>query len=252
MNLYRVLPGPPEVVAFDTASQRKEFQSELVPPRLPWIRAIMVANSRGETIGPTGTSALLTRGADRFLLGLYRELADVVLVGASTVLKENVPTPRTSILAIITASGNLDGHRLVLRENARVVVITTPAGASRVAQSLPTIPHTVLVIDTPGHFSHEQITKALEPLQSPAHLLVEGGQKLWESFLPVTDEVALAVTPPPLDHHGGIPEWWGDTTAWTLYTMMRDDERMLYYRYLTNIRGESSEHATPLAPSVKK
>jgi hypothetical protein len=133
-----------------------------------------------------------------------------------------------------------------------VVVITTPAGAARLAQSLPEFPHTALVIDTPGPFSHEQITTALEPLQPSAHLLVEGGHMLWESFKPVTDEMALAVTPPPLDHHGGIPEWWGDTTAWTLHTMMRDDERMLYYRYLTNIRGESSERAPLLAPSVKK
>jgi riboflavin biosynthesis pyrimidine reductase len=174
------------------------------------------------------------------LLGLYRESADVVIVGASTVRRERVPTPRTSVLALVTSSGHLAGHKLELRDNHRVVVVTSPTGAARVASDLAKIPHRSVVLDKQANFLAPDILGALSGLCSTHHVLIEGGRVLWETFAPITDELALAVTPPPLDYHGGIPPWWpGDTSRWTVHSLMTDDEKMLYYRYITHIRGES-------------
>jgi len=238
VNLYRVIPGPVAPIPCDTAEQRQLLAGELIPPVTPWIRAIMVANSAGHTVGPSGTSAGLTRGADRLLLGLYRECADVVLVGASTIRAERVPTPRTSALAIISPSGDLQAHQLVVRDGALVGVVTTPEGAVRLAETFAAVPHTALIIDAPAPFSSAEILGALASWYSLEHVLVEGGVALWQTFAPITDELALAVTPPPLDHHGGVPEWWpGESSQWTLHSLWSDDEKMLYYRYLTGVRG---------------
>jgi riboflavin biosynthesis pyrimidine reductase len=225
-------------VPFATAEERQAFAVELTPPQIPWIRAVMVANSAGETVGPTGTSAGLTRGADRALLALHRESADVVLVGAATIRAERVPTPRHSQLVVVSPSGKLADHQLVVREGTSVVVVTTPSGALLVSQALADVPHTALVIDTPGPFSAQDILRAVQGLVPTDKVVVEGGVALWKTFAEVTDEVALAVTPPPLDHHGGIPSWWpGDPSAWTLLSLHSDDEKMLYYRFLTGVRG---------------
>ena len=238
MNLYRVIPGPAKPIPFDTPEERQALAVEFSPPHTPWIRAVMVANSAGETRGPTGTSAGLTRGADRALLGLYREAADVVLVGASTVRAERVPTPRTSALAIVSSSGDLSGHQLVVGEGALVCVITSPPGAQRLAHTLSDVPHTVCVIDSPAPFGHQDILSALAGWCSTTHVLVEGGVALWHTFAAVTNELALAVTPPPLDQHGGVPAWWpGDRSEWSVASLLSDDEKMLYYRHLTGVRG---------------
>jgi riboflavin biosynthesis pyrimidine reductase len=238
VNLYRVIPGPAKPIPFDTPEERQALAVEFSPPHTPWIRAVMVANSAGETRGPTGTSAGLTRGADRALLDLYREVADVVLVGASTVRAERVPTPRTSALAIVSSSGDLSGHQLVVGEGALVCVITSPPGAQRLAHTLFDVPHTVCVIDSPAPFGHQDILSALAGWCSTTHVLVEGGVALWNTFAAVTNELALAVTPPPLDQHGGIPAWWpGDRSEWSVASLLSDDEKMLYYRHLTGVRG---------------
>lgn len=253
MNLYRVLPDPPGLIPFDAPQEQAAFAATLAPQSLPWIRAVMVANSAGETLGPTGTSAGLTRGADRALLRLYREAADVVLVGASTLRAERVPTPRNAALAIVSASGELRGHQLVVRENARVCVITTPHGASAAAQALGDIEHTVLIIDSEAPFSAKAIHAVLQTWCLSDHLVIEGGKALWETFAEWTMELCLAVTPPPLDHHGGIPEWWpGDSSHWTLLSVLSDDEKMLYYRYLVHPSGAPLGSPAGASPILKK
>jgi len=253
MNLYRVIPGPPESFPSETPQQRAVIGATLVPPHTPWVRAIMVANSAGETTGQSGTSTGLSRGADRMLLNLYRESADVVIVGATTVRKERVPTPRAAVLAIVSHSGDLRDHKVDLRDRAQVVVVTSPTGAPRVASDFSEIPHHTVVLDTDPPFSAHDILVTLSGTCSTEQVLIEGGRVLWETFAVVTDELALAVTPPPLNHHGGIPDWWPtDTSAWALHSLMSDDEKMLYYRYITHIRGESSGHESPASHSVKK
>lgn len=238
MNLYQVFPATSETFPLDTPHDREVVSKTLLPPSLPWVRAIMVTNSAGHTVDASGSSAGLSHGADRALLGIYRELSDVVIVGASTLRSERVPTPRTSALAIVSGSGDLSDHNLVVRDNARVFLVTTEEGAHRAKGTFDNVPYTPVVLNTKAPFSAVDVHQALAKHTPTQHVLVEGGRLLWETWANMTDEVCIAVTPPPLDSHAGIPAWWpNDTSTWELTSLMTDDAQMLYYRYQTGIRG---------------
>jgi riboflavin biosynthesis pyrimidine reductase len=241
VNLYRVLPPPNQVIAFWSPDDRAVVLEQLTPPRLPWVRAIMVTNSAGDFQGSTGTSAGLTRGADRLLLGLYRQSADVVLTGASTTKAEPVPVPKSTPLCVVTASGDLSGHQIIQGPDRRLFIVTTEEGSARATETTGDLNPVVLTIESDGRFSAGDIIRALSPHVSTEHLLVEGGRVLWETFAAMTNELVVAVTPPPLSTHQGIPPWWpGDPSQWTLTSLMTDDEKMLYFRYETEINGVAS------------
>jgi len=238
VNLYQVFPADSKTFPLTTPDERAVVSGMLRPSILPWVRAIMVTNSAGDTVDATGSSRGLSLGADRTLLGLYREAADIVLVGASTIRSEPVPTPRHSALAIVSASGNLEDHKLVPRDNAVVFLVTTQAGAARAVPSLKGIDVTPVIVDSSQPFTSSDIFDSLAAVTTTDHVLVEGGRRLWETLADVTDEVCIAVTPPPLDSHAGIPSWWpNDTATWTLSSLLTDDDKMLYYRYLTDVSG---------------
>ena len=95
MNLYRVVPPPPEVYDLSAESSRQAIEQLYQPEGSSSVRAIMVTNSAGDTIGPQGSSQGLSQGADRALLSILRENSDAVVVGASTIRREPVPLPRT-------------------------------------------------------------------------------------------------------------------------------------------------------------
>ena len=241
MNLYRVLPPPSQVIPFESPDDRAVVLEQLKPPCLPWVRAIMVTNSAGDFQGVTGTSAGLTRGADRVILGLYRQSADVVLTGASTTRAETVPVPKTTPLCVVTASGDLSGHQITTGTHRRLFIVTTEEARARVTETAKDLNAVVITIESEGRFSAREIIQALSPHVSTEHLLVEGGRVLWETFAPITNELVVAVAPPPLSTHHGIPPWWpGDRSGWTLTSLMTDDEKMLYFRYETALNGVAS------------
>lgn len=248
MNLYRVLPPPSEMIPLESLEDRAAVLEKLTPPRLPWVRAIMVTNSAGEYQGATGTSAGLTRGADRVMLGLYRASADLVLTGASTTRAEPVPIPRSTPLCVVSASGDLSGHQITTRNNHSLFVVTTAAGGARVKATAIGLDPVVLTVNSTANFGAQEIIECLAPHVATDHLLVEGGRALWETFAPITDELVVAVAPPPLSTHQGIPPWWpGDRSGWTLTSLLTDDEKMLYFRYETGLNGVAS--ANPPQPA---
>ena len=201
----------------------------------------MVTNSAGDFQGPTGTSAGLTSGADRALLGLYRQSADVVLTGASTTTAEPVPVPKTTPLCVVSASGDLSGHQITQGQNRHLFVVTTEEGSALARETTRDLDPVIVTIESQGHLSAHEITQALSAHVPTEHLLVEGGRVLWETFAPMTNELVVAVTPPPLSTHQGIPPWWpGDPSQWTLTSLMTDDEKMLYFRYETELNGVAS------------
>lgn len=212
-----------------------------MPPRLPWVRAVMVTTSSGETVGATHTSVGLTRGADRALLGLYRSSADIVLTGAQTVRSEPVPVPASTPMCVVTRSGNLSDHQITSGPGRSLFVITTESAATRVAADTEGLDAVVLTLPAEDHFGAAAILECLSSVVPVAHVLVEGGKVLWETFAPMTDELCVAVAPPPTSSHQGIPPWWpGDSATWTLTSLMTDDEKMLYFRYETGINGVAS------------
>ncbi|MDP3209548.1 MAG: hypothetical protein Q8M65_10400 [Rhodoglobus sp.] len=109
MILTRVHPGPAERV--DAASDRDRLL-ELYRADPGSLRLNLVADISGSAAGTDGTSDGLTSRSDRKVLGVIRELSDVVLVGAASVRAEGYQLPRRSRLAILTSTGDLGGHRL--------------------------------------------------------------------------------------------------------------------------------------------
>jgi len=241
VNLYRVFPATSETVPFDDPATQLAFLPELTPPRLPWIRAVMVTNSAGSLVDAKGTSSGLSKGADRALLRLYRQSADVVLVGSTTVKAEPIPLPENTPLGVVTSSGDLSGHQLLVKPGQEFWVITSESGVEKAQATLPGLSPRILTVGSSGEFSPNGIIEALSSHTPAAHILVEGGKSLYETFAPVTDEVCISVAPPPLSDHNGIPQWWPTSRDnWELVSLLTDDERMLYFRYRTHRNGVPS------------
>jgi len=69
VNLYRVLPSPPEVYDLASEDGQRDFLELSAAMGSESVRAIMVTNSAGDTVDDSGTSESLSRGADRKVLG---------------------------------------------------------------------------------------------------------------------------------------------------------------------------------------
>ena len=82
-----------------------------------YLRLNFVTTLDGRAAGADGTSGSLTSTTDRMILGVIRQYADVVLVGAETVRREGYLRPSRAALAIVTASGDLTGHQLDSRRS---------------------------------------------------------------------------------------------------------------------------------------
>ena len=242
MRLYGIIPPPARSIDLGAPDERDDFVNELVPPPGPWVRAIMVTNSAGEMSGVDGSSRSLSRGSDRALLALHRSVVDAVIVGAATIKAEPVPVPSSVPLVVITRSGDLSNHQLTNTQRGELVVVTGAAGSTTASSSLENLPHRVLTLEGSDPFSGTAIAALLKESLGAQALLIEGGRSVYETFAPITDEVALSVTPPPRHERAGIPPWWPlSTEAWALTSLMTDDDKMLYYRYLTAVRGAPSE-----------
>jgi riboflavin biosynthesis pyrimidine reductase len=232
VNLYRVIPPPPEVYDLASEEGQRGFLEHSAVRGSESVRAIMVTNSAGDTVDDAGTSESLSRGTDRTLLALLRENADAVIVGASTIRSEPVPLPRTTPLVVLSTSGNLHGHKLFTRgaPGERLVVASAPAHRESLADALEGLPWELLPWDTAA--PPEELQRVLQENDFSGHLLVEGGRKVWEFCAPITTELLIATIPPPRDSHEGIPPWWpGSPQNWELRSLFTDDAKMLYYRH---------------------
>jgi riboflavin biosynthesis pyrimidine reductase len=241
VNLYRVLPPPPQAFDLGDESDLALITSDLAPPATAWVRAVLVTNALGDTEGLDGTSGSLTSGVDRKLLGLQRAAFDVIVMGATTARRERIPVPQTTPLAVVTTSGDLSGHQLLVTPGSQLVVVTRPGAAATVQETLGDITAEIITIDGEGFIPATEVRNALRERLGAKTFLLEGGRSIWESWVDLIDEVALSVAPPPNDHHRGIPSWWPlDTSSWQLTSLMTDDAKMLYHRYQTGIRGAPS------------
>ncbi len=232
MNLYRVVPPPPEVYDLSAESSRQAIEQLYQPEGSSSVRAIMVTNSAGDTIGPQGSSQDLSQGADRALLSILRENSDAVIVGASTIRREPVPLPRTTPLVVLCSSGDLNNHQLVSRggRDEHLIVVAPAQHRGALGQALGGFPWEHLSWESDG--AVEDLLAEIQTRTSGGHVLVEGGRITWEFFAPLTTELLIATIPPPRDHHQGIPPWWpGDPSHWTLRSLLTDDQKMLYYRH---------------------
>lgn len=194
----RIVPGGAgeftiDLKASDTDARLEELYR---PPQPNWMRMNMIGSLNGRVTGSDGTSDTLSNRADRRILKLIRRMSDAVIVGAQTVRQERHTSTAPTKLCIVTASGNLDGHRITPAEAAASVLVCCPAEASRRVQgSMPGA--TIIPLTAPEQ--RIQLADVLHELRERGlhQLVVEGGNRLINQFLDagLLDEVCLTQAP---------------------------------------------------------
>jgi riboflavin biosynthesis pyrimidine reductase len=154
--------------------------------------------------------------ADRFVMGLLRASADVVLVGSGTMLASPNGTwmpervcpsaaeefaelrrcrgrPASPTVAFVTAGGSLDPRHPALED--RAIVLTTERAAPKLRARVPAASEVVAVNDG----DQVDLRLALVRLRERGHSLIlsEGGPTLFASLLAsgLVDELFLTISP---------------------------------------------------------
>lgn len=174
------------------------------PPDRTWVAANFVSSVDG-AVSVDGRSAGLGSAADKLVFLLGRDLADVVLVGAGTVLVEGYRGARPSAerrerhgltealpIAVVTARGTLTPE-LPLFTDAVIppIVITTAAAAAK----LPELPGEVIIAG-----EHEvDLGTAVRELAGRGlrRINLEGGPTLFGSMIAagLVDSLNLTLSP---------------------------------------------------------
>ncbi|HEX7083949.1 MAG TPA: dihydrofolate reductase family protein [Gaiellaceae bacterium] len=168
--------------------------------------------------GVPRSNAIVAGGSegDRFVMGLLRACADVVVVGSGTLLGSPQGTWRPDrsfpaaaeafaelrrrrgsaerpLVAIVTSGGSFDPGHPVLEAGA--IVLTTVPAAPALAAAVPGATEVVAVSDGPS----VDVTAAVAALRERGHSLIlsEGGPTLFGSLLAagLVDELFLTVSP---------------------------------------------------------
>lgn len=195
MILTRVHPGAAEPLDLDDESSRDRLLEFYRPPSPEWVRLNLVASISGSAAGSDGTSETLTSKSDRRILGVIRELSDVVLVGAASVRAEGYQLPRRSRLAIVTASGDLSGHRLGTTDASLVTVVCVASAVEKVRETLGDAE--ILTVPTDdGRIGMTDLVAALRGA-GYSSIVCEGGPGLAAQLLAASllDDVCLTTSP---------------------------------------------------------
>jgi len=189
--LRRLLPDAAELDIGDAAG-RAALLGEYAPPPGAHLRLNMISSFDGSAVGDDGTSESLSNRVDRRILGVIRELADAVIVGAASVRAEGYQIPRASRLAVVTATGDLGGHRF--ERAAEPVLVLGPAGAvAHAAEELGDLVEPVPLAEGSGPSA---IVEALHA-RGLRSLVSEGGPTLARRLLEhgLVDEFCLSWSP---------------------------------------------------------
>jgi riboflavin biosynthesis pyrimidine reductase len=192
--LTRVHPGPAETLDLDAPESRARLLEWYRPADAEWLRINLVVSVTGSAAGSDGTSETLTSRADRRILGVIRELADVVLVGAASVRAEGYQVPTKARLAVVTSTGDLSGHRLAPDLVEKVTVIGPAAALVRASAELPGA-H-LLEVPGEGRVSPADAVQALRAAGSNS-IVCEGGPSLAGQLIAagLVDELCLTTSP---------------------------------------------------------
>lgn len=235
MTLTRVHPAPAASYELDEPAARDHLLELYRPPASGFLRLNLVASITGSAAGSDGTSEPLTSRVDRRILGVIRELSDVVLVGAASVRAEGYQLPKRSRLAVVTSSGDLRGHRIDTAHREPVIVLAPEAARSRVLETLPGA-QLVVVPATGQALSMVTLVETLRSLGFPS-IVCEGGPGLAGQLLSagLVDEVCLTTSPqlggPTLSLLPGK-----STTPATLTQLLVDEAGFLFARWAIRVR----------------
>jgi riboflavin biosynthesis pyrimidine reductase len=179
-------------------------------PRLPWLRANMVASADGAA-ALRGRSGGLSGEADRQVFTILRSLADVIIVGAQTARTEQyrparpediraelrAGRPATPPIAVISRRLDLDPQARLFTAappQARTIVITT--GLARRDRRAELEKHADVIV---AGAERVDLSAALAALAARGHrrMLAEGGPHLLGDLVraKLLDELCLTISP---------------------------------------------------------
>jgi riboflavin biosynthesis pyrimidine reductase len=230
--------GVGTVVAADTDEGRASLRALYAPPAADWLRLNLIAAVSGNAAGEDGTSDTLSNPDDRAVLAAIRDLADGVLVGAASVRAEGYRVPRSARLVVLTASGDLSGHRMDPEQADRVVVVCPAAAVEAVAASLgPDVAARAAVLVVDDHDGVVAPSTLVARLRGHGlrSLVCEGGPSLAGQLLHdgLVDELCLSTSPVVIG--SGLPVFGRerfDPSRLSLSQLMIDDQSALYARWL--------------------
>jgi riboflavin biosynthesis pyrimidine reductase len=223
--LHRLYPASATSIDYD---DRDELLRLYSPVHQPWVRINMIQSVTGSAVGVDGTSESLSNAVDRRILGVIRELADVVLIGAESARTEGYVRPRRARLAVVTNSGNLAGHRI---EGSPPPLVLCPASAVDSVNATCAAAEIMIVADpiTPASMVAALAQHGLHSI------VVEGGPTLSAQFVDaeIANELCLTTAPvvagPVLPVLGTADLPSKDAT---LTQLLRDESGFLYARWL--------------------
>ncbi|NIJ03738.1 dihydrofolate reductase family protein [Frigoribacterium faeni] len=222
----------------ETDDGRALLRELYAPPAVDWLRLNLIAAVSGDAAGEDGTSDTLSNPDDRAVLAAIRDLADGVLVGAASVRAEGYRVPRSSKLVVLTAGGDLGGHRIDPDRADRVVVVCPAAAVDTATATLgPDVARraTVLVVDdVDGRVAPTALVARLRD-HGLRSLVCEGGPSLAGQLLHdgLVDELCLSTSPVVIG--SGLPVFGRerfDPSRLSLTRLMMDDQSALYARWL--------------------
>ncbi len=243
MRITRVLPvaGPADAASshvLDDAGTRTWLEDLYRPGSADHVRLNFVASVDGSVVGADGTSDSLSSVVDRRILGVIRELADVVLVGAGTVRAERYVLPRRTPLAVATSSGDLEGHRFDPdAAPGRLLVLCPPEARDRAVATLDGVPAEIVTVPlgaaADGRMSGDVVVDALRG-RGLTHVVCEGGPALAASLVSAgrVDELCLTTSPElatPLTPL--VPAGSGIHAPMRLDQLLVDDDHRTYARW---------------------
>lgn len=217
LEVLHEVPGLPEFELPDELRRDYGGPFGLAEPR---VFANFVSSADGVTAVPSvpRSNALVAGGSesDRFVMGLLRASADVLLIGSGTMnaaprslwtpeqafpaargafaeLRRRLGRPAELELAILSAKGTVDPAHPAFAAGA--LVLTTDQAAERLRDALPR-EATVLSL---GPSDELDVVAALDALRSHGHrsILSEGGPHVFGSLVEarLVDELFLTVSP---------------------------------------------------------
>ena len=232
--MRRLLPSPQEDAELGPVYEGAERAPS--GDGRPWVLANMVCSADGAAT-LTGRSGGLSSPADRHLFHRLRGLADLVLVGASTVRAEGYGPARGDDpppIAVVSGSLALDwGSRFFTEARARPLVVTSAAAdPARVAEAAPVAD----VVVAGEQRVDPRLAMAAFAERGHRVVLCEGGPSLLAEIAAADclDELCLTVSPllaggaSPRILAGPLPNAPVDLQLASLL----EEDGMLFLRYL--------------------
>lgn len=222
--MHRLLPGPPGEISVDDA-----YAAPLgTNADRPWVGLCMVHSLDGSTV-VDGTSAELSNATDSAVLRRLREIADVIVVGASTVRREGYHPPRRTDqrIGVVTATGDVDTTAPLFTSGAGFLVTTT---ATPVPDGVDTLRTHGARVDL-----REALTRLHEVCHEPRFVQAEGGAVLNGALLDgdLLDEINVTTSPLTVGGEGPrLASGAGDHAhRYELAQLTVDDESFTYARW---------------------